>query len=210
MGKRIRGIIVDLGGVISDPSPRLAVLRQCERDLGLPPGQLEQLLFSSEQWREVSTGKISAHEYWRSFQERLGQPVPPALLPFQYNPFAYELIRTDMLHLVKQLGNNYAIALCSNATFHLHVLLAEHRMWHLFETVVISAYVGMRKPNPDILLLTADLLSVTPRQCLFVDDKTRNTDVAAELGMQVIPFESRTALQARLIQLGIFPQGDPR
>ncbi len=203
MANEIRGIIFDLGGVLSDTAPRKAVLHECERSLGLSQGQIDDLLFNSEAWHRVSSGKMSARDYWEWFVARLGQTPPAALAPFRYNPFAYEALRPEMLTLVAQLGERYRIALCSNATFHLNILLAENRMWHLFDTVVISAYVAMRKPDPEILLLTARRLALAPQQCLFIDDKERNTAVAADLGMRTIPFHSSTTLNGQLAEHGI-------
>lgn len=55
-----------------------------------------------------------------------------------------------------------------------------------FDTVVISAEVGLRKPDPAIWLLACDRLGLSPGECVFVDDLQRNLDVAAELGMATV------------------------
>lgn len=56
----------------------------------------------------------------------------------------------------------------------------------LFDTVVDSSQVGMRKPDPAIYRLTCERLGLAPSQCLFVDDLHCNVDAAASLGMTVI------------------------
>ncbi len=53
----------------------------------------------------------------------------------------------------------------------------------LFDAVVISGEVGMRKPEPAIFLLAAEALGLTPRQCAFVDDVPANVAAAADCGM---------------------------
>jgi putative hydrolase of the HAD superfamily len=60
----------------------------------------------------------------------------------------------------------------------------------LFEVVVDSAFVGMRKPDPAIYELTAHRLGVRPQECVFVDDLEINCDAARELGMAAVRFES--------------------
>jgi putative hydrolase of the HAD superfamily len=61
----------------------------------------------------------------------------------------------------------------------------------IFEVVVDSAFVGMRKPEPGIYELTLERLGgVRPEDCVFVDDLEPNCLAARELGMQAVRFES--------------------
>jgi putative hydrolase of the HAD superfamily len=54
----------------------------------------------------------------------------------------------------------------------------------VFETVVDSAFVGMRKPDPEIYALTLERLGLPAEACVFVDDLEVNVDAARQLGMQ--------------------------
>ena len=59
----------------------------------------------------------------------------------------------------------------------------------LFELVVDSAFVGLRKPDPAIFTLTLDRLGgVEPGRCVFVDDLDVNCDAARALGMAAVRF----------------------
>ena len=59
----------------------------------------------------------------------------------------------------------------------------------IFELVVDSAFVGMRKPEPEIYDLTLERLGgVPPETCLFVDDIDVNCDAARALGMTAVHF----------------------
>jgi epoxide hydrolase-like predicted phosphatase len=61
----------------------------------------------------------------------------------------------------------------------------------LFELVVDSAFVGLRKPDPAIFRLTLERLGgVAPERCVFVDDLDVNCAAARELGMAAVRFES--------------------
>ena len=68
----------------------------------------------------------------------------------------------------------------------------------IFEVVVDSAFVGMRKPEPDVYNLTVERLGggLGPADCVFVDDVAVNCDAARELGMAAVVFE--TTDQARV------------
>jgi len=67
----------------------------------------------------------------------------------------------------------------------------------IFEVVVDSAFVGMRKPEPGIYHLTVERLGggLRAEDCIFVDDIAINCDAARELGMTAVRFE--TTEQAR-------------
>jgi putative hydrolase of the HAD superfamily len=67
----------------------------------------------------------------------------------------------------------------------------------IFELVVDSAFVGMRKPDPAIYSLTVERLGdeLRPEECVFVDDTEPNVEAARALGMRAVHF--RDAEQAR-------------
>ena len=60
----------------------------------------------------------------------------------------------------------------------------------LFEVVVDSAFVGLRKPDPAIYELTLERLGdgVAPADCVFVDDLEINCEAARSLGMTAVRF----------------------
>ena len=64
----------------------------------------------------------------------------------------------------------------------------------LFDTVVDSSQVGLRKPDPAIYTLTCERLGLPPSQCLFVDDLQCNVQAAAGLGMTVIHCQDPVAI----------------
>jgi len=199
MGMRaVRGIIFDFGGVFTRIGPREAMLRRCEAELGLNKGELRSLLFAGQHWWDVSTGRISAQEYWWHVREALEGRVPVPLEPFKYNPFAYEQLNGRVIALAKRLHQRYTTALLSNATVYLDALLAEHGLSDLFDVVVNSARVGVRKPDQAIFELALDRMALRPEECLLVDDKKRNTEAAEALGIKAIAFRSAADLIRRL------------
>jgi epoxide hydrolase-like predicted phosphatase len=88
-------------------------------------------------------------------------------------------------------GRGYRMAICTN-----NVREWEAR-WRamlpvdeIFQLVVDSGFVGVRKPDPEIYFLTLERLGVAAGSALFVDDIEINCDAARELGMQAIHFRS--------------------
>jgi HAD superfamily hydrolase (TIGR01509 family) len=53
----------------------------------------------------------------------------------------------------------------------------------MFDVVVISGEVGMRKPEPAIFAHTLELLGLRPEETVFVDDLRHNIDAAVAVGM---------------------------
>ncbi|MEK9736949.1 MAG: HAD-IA family hydrolase, partial [Candidatus Nanopelagicales bacterium] len=53
----------------------------------------------------------------------------------------------------------------------------------MFDVVVISGEVGLRKPDPQIFELTLDQMQLTAGECVFVDDLPHNITAAADLGI---------------------------
>jgi putative hydrolase of the HAD superfamily len=70
----------------------------------------------------------------------------------------------------------------------------------IFEVVVDSAFVGMRKPEPEIYELTLERLGdgVVAEECLFIDDIEVNCEAARTLGMQAVRFVDATQAIAEL------------
>jgi putative hydrolase of the HAD superfamily len=194
----MRGIIFDFGGVFTKTHSRDVVLHGLEDQLGLARGALLGLLFAGENWWSVSTGKTSADSYWRRICDALGGQVPPALESFKHNPFAFDELNGTMVALARRLHRRHKIGLLSNATPYLEVLIEQNGLADLFDIIVNSARVGLRKPDPEIYRLTLAKLELEPRHCLFVDDKERNTEVAQTLGMKALVFRSAADLERQL------------
>jgi putative hydrolase of the HAD superfamily len=106
-----------------------------------------------------------------------------------------------MLELMRELRRRgYRLAILTNN------VREWEEMWRaklpideIFEFVVDSAWVGMRKPEPGIYQLTLKRLgSVDPGECLFVDDNELNVQAARELGMQAVHFQSNAQAIAEI------------
>lgn len=74
----------------------------------------------------------------------------------------------------------------------------------LFDTVVLSGEVGMRKPEKEIFLHAAQTLGLDPAECVFIDDMEANVAAARACGMTgVLHTETATTAQALQELLGV-------
>ncbi|MGA7395914.1 MAG: HAD-IA family hydrolase, partial [Solirubrobacterales bacterium] len=71
----------------------------------------------------------------------------------------------------------------------------------LFETVVDSAFVGLRKPDPKIYELTLMRIELAPEACIFIDDMKINCDAASELGIHAVHFRETAQARAEVHEL---------
>jgi putative hydrolase of the HAD superfamily len=128
-----------------------------------------------------------------------GEPVPPDGL-LQRMFAATELV-PDMVDVVRDLrGSGVRTGLLSNSwgrrDGYPPDLLGE-----LFDDVVISGQVGMRKPEERIFRLALDRLGLAPTECAFVDDVEANVRAAAEFGLVGVHHQAAEVTKARLAEL---------
>jgi putative hydrolase of the HAD superfamily len=71
----------------------------------------------------------------------------------------------------------------------------------LFDVVVISAEVGLHKPQPEIYLLAAERLGIAPEDCVFVDDLRENCAGAEVVGMTAVVHRDVDETIARVEEL---------
>ncbi|MEX0992949.1 MAG: HAD family phosphatase [Solirubrobacterales bacterium] len=98
-----------------------------------------------------------------------------------------------MIELMRELrGRGYRMAILTNNVREWEPLWrAKLEVDEIFELVVDSAFVGMRKPSTTIYELTLERLgNMRPAQCAFIDDNEVNVAAARELGMHAILFHS--------------------
>ncbi len=174
-----------------DPSPR----RRLAERLGLPLETLVRAIFDSESARQASLGQIRAEQHWQQVMQDLG------LSPQQAEPIATEFFQgdamdEDLVGFIRSLRPVYRTALISNAWSDLRDFLIRQRIADAFDEIVVSAEVGLMKPDPRIYDLALQRLGVAPQEAVFLDDFGENVEAARAIGMHAIQFvEPQVALQ---------------
>jgi putative hydrolase of the HAD superfamily len=133
----------------------------------------------------IETGAVTMEEFERELAAKLrttgGDPVAAEGLVRRM--FSGAEADTRMLNAVRKARESgLRTALLSNSWGNRESYAFEH-FDTLFDAVVISGEVGMRKPDPGIYALAAREVGVPPEQCVFVDDIAANVRGAAAAGM---------------------------
>jgi len=201
----IKAVIWDLGGVIlrtEETAPR----QQLADRLGMARYDLEELVFHSPSGMRAQRGEISVEQHWENLRQELNlskEEMPAVREAF----WGGDRIDTNLLEDIRSLRPRVRLGLLSNAFSDLRQVITE--VWgfsDVFETLVISAEVGIMKPDARIYHLALDRLAVRPDEAVFIDDFPRNVAGSQALGIPTILFQNRQQawqeLQAWLAQAG--------
>lgn len=181
--------------------PPGASRRSFERALGLEPNTLGGF-FREDAWVEVSTGRQTEEEFWAGVCAGFPRTPDPALAARLWKHlFLHGLVRASVVDMAREVRATATVSLLSNAALSLRPVIAP--LLPLFEDVIISAEVGLRKPDPEIFLLALDRLGARPQEVLFVDDFAHNIAAAATLGIRGHHFVSPGRLRAALVRHGL-------
>jgi putative hydrolase of the HAD superfamily len=195
---QIKAVISDFGGVLT--SPMLDSFAGFQDASGI---SLEQLgVAIGKLWEregahplfELETGRMTEARFLALISEQLsiqlGREV--TLHGFAERYFEHLHPNEPMIEYMRKLRERgYKLAICTNN------VREWERLWRaklpvdeIFEVVVDSAFVGTRKPEPQIYEITLERLGVTPETALLIDDLELNCDAARALGIEAIWFRS--------------------
>ena len=161
----------------------------------------------------LERGECTDEEFERLLAAELrhvdGQPVRAEKLLERM--FAAGVLQADMLELVRSLRQaGLRTALLSNSWGNSGIGYPKHLFGELFDVVVISAEVGMRKPEERIFRHTAALLGLEPQECVFIDDVEANITAAQAIGLAALHHRESAATLAQLTELiGALPGQEP-
>ncbi|HYM16185.1 MAG TPA: HAD family hydrolase, partial [Dehalococcoidia bacterium] len=149
----VRGLIFDYGGVLWDM--RWDVTRDPEAEHGRRDRAIVETLYGSETWRQIEVG-VGDREAWLSsahhdLEAAAGRELPPLHTHWRDQQ---HLIAPN-IDLIRRLRPPYRTAVLSNADNTLRGRLRQHGIIELFDDVVVSADVGIAKPDPRIYTLAA-------------------------------------------------------
>jgi epoxide hydrolase-like predicted phosphatase len=192
-------LIIDFGGVLTT-SVWDSFAAFC-REAGLAEDTVKRLFRTDPDaladLRELEMGRIEENEFERRFAKRLGLADGSDLIDSMFRGMRPEERMVEAVRAARAGGVRTGLLSNSWSTGHYdRDLLAE-----LFDAVVISAEVGLHKPQPEIFRLAADRLGVEPERCVFVDDLRENIEGAEAVGMTGILHRDPEDTVARLEEL---------
>jgi putative hydrolase of the HAD superfamily len=194
----LRGLLIDYGGVLTtDVFASFSAF--CELE-GLEPDAVSRAFREDAECRELMLGLETGTVPQEHFE-----PALAALLGVQPSGLIERLFGGTepderMAETVRRLrAGGTRTGLLSNSwgtTRYPRGLMAE-----LFDAVVISGEVRMRKPSPEIYALGTERLGLPPAECVFVDDLYVNLAPAEELGMATVHHRTTDDTIAQLERL---------
>jgi putative hydrolase of the HAD superfamily len=192
----IRAVVSDFGGVLT--SPLIESFARFQDEAGIP---LEALGTAMARIAErdganplfaLECGHMTERDFLSRIGEQLREDLGRDVEMHTFTERYWGSLRPNepLIALMRELRDRgYRMALLTN-----NVREWEPR-WRamlpvdeIFEVVVDSAFVGMRKPEPAIYRLTCERLGVEASECLFVDDIGVNCEAARAAGMTPVHF----------------------
>jgi putative hydrolase of the HAD superfamily len=177
-------LLVDFGGVLTT-NVFDAFADFCRAE-GLAPDTVRDRFMTDPEARdllgELETGRIGEAQFEPRFAALLGLEPAEGLIDRLFAGMVPEPVMLGAVRSARDAGvrtgllsNSWGQERYDRAT------LAE-----LFDAVVISGEVGMRKPSPEIYALAAERLGREPGRIVFVDDLPGNLKPAREIGMATV------------------------
>jgi putative hydrolase of the HAD superfamily len=200
----IKAVISDFGGVLTTPLIESFLAYQREtgvslEDLGVAMGRLMEEDGGRHPLFELEKGNMTEDEFTR----RLGAELGVELTTMRDVYFEHLHPNEPMIDYLRGLKTTgLRLALLTNN------VREWEPMWRpklpdvdeLFEVIVDSGFVGMRKPEPEIYHLTLERMGggLQAEDCLFVDDIEVNCEAARQLGMTAVRFHDNEQAIAEL------------
>ncbi len=195
---RVEAIISDFGGVLT--SPLIGSFIAFQEYSGVPLEELGKAMAAVGQALgtnplfELETGRMTEAEFLRSIGEQLSRQLDRPVVMDGFGERYFSTLRPNkiLIDYMRELRRRgYRLAICTNNVreweFRWRAMLPVDE---IFETVVDSAFVGTRKPEPRIYELTLERLGVDAQAALLIDDIEINCDAARRLGMRAVHFRS--------------------
>jgi putative hydrolase of the HAD superfamily len=200
----ITAVAFDMAGVLVD-SP-WEDLDAYARELGLPEGAFRPFFRGHPKHMLVERGLLPTDEFFTHVCDEVeavyGRPVDkPRLAQAAYRTVDVEKILPSMVELVTAVGKWCTTALVTNN--------AKEATWrdklpgHLFDHIVDSSGLGVRKPDPAIYQILLDRVDRPASEVLFIDDFEENLPPAGALGINTLLFVDVEQCRRALADLGV-------
>ena len=196
----IKAFIFDFGGVLTrteDHTPRHA----WDERLGLPAGSVERAVHHSDIWIQAQLGRITPRAYWNGVAELLYMRKDD-IDELRRDFFSGDRLNHKLVALIRDLRDKrYPVALLSNESLQLESRLREYGIHDLFDHILISAQIGMMKPDPTVYRVALHTAGAAPHETVFIDDSLVNVRGAQPLGIHTILFRPELDLKAEITKL---------
>lgn len=194
-----RAVFFDFGGVIVRTEYQAPREHLAER-LNMDYEDLVKLVFDGETARRASVGDLAEDEHWRAVARRLGRPVEE-IDSIRAEFFAGDVLDRTLVDFIASLRPRYKTGVISNAWPSLRAYLIDQKLDRAFDTLIISAEVGVTKPDAKIYQIARQQAEVEAAEAIFIDDARENIEGANAAGMHGILFRDQSQVLGELRKL---------
>lgn len=182
----VDAVLFDFGGVITD-SPFTAFANY-ERANRLEPGfirSVNAINHHDNAWARLERNEVVFDTFCDAFEAECFEAGGKVDARALFSTLSGEL-RPEMVEAVRRCREHFKTGLLTNNFVTPVAWPGREDVLGLFDTVVESSVVGVRKPDPRFYLLACERLDVEPHRAVFLDDLGVNLKPARELGMVTI------------------------
>ena len=200
--KNIKNVVFDIGNVIVRWSP-IEITRLTFGEVN-DLQQRSNSIFQSDIWLDLNKGKISESEAKERYQQSIALSESECDQLFYYVKQTQILLygSIDLLKRVKAAGYR-VYALTDNVTDIVEHLKSTHSFWSEFDGTIVSADLGILKPQPEIYHALFNQYALEPKETVFIDDMPNNVKGAESTGMYAIQFINSSQCEKSLKTLGL-------
>jgi putative hydrolase of the HAD superfamily len=201
----IEAVVFDLGNVLIDFDHTIAA-KKISRFADKSLQEIFALFFDSGLTGLFEEGKISSREFFSQVKEMINLKLDyEAFLPIWNDIFFLTPKNHSVYNLANSLKGQCKIALLSNINvLHLDYLRKNFPVFDVFDHVLASCDLGLRKPDPLIYKKTLEVIGVSSAPCVFyTDDRPELVNKAQELGIKSFVFQGTEKLRRDLESAGI-------
>ena len=186
----IKAVLFDIGGVMTDSMT--AAMDELSRLTGATPGDIAEVIFggygvgSGNPWHRVELGELALSDFVDLARRTHGARVGTLDAALMIQVFGQLRVHPEMVEAVRAVRRRgiRTAAVTNNARELAEIWRTAVFADDLFDLVVDSSEVGLRKPDPAIFELTLDKLGVLAEEAILLDDMAVNCDAAAALGIR--------------------------
>jgi len=150
--------------------------------------EIDMAVFGSASARRASVGEITEDEHWSAVFKRIKQPASQMQV-FRNNFFGGDIIDHNLVEYIRSLRGKFHTGLISNAWSGLRKFITEEKLIDLFDTIIISAEIGVVKPSAKIYEVALEQAKVGAGEAVFVDDVHANIEGCEKVGMKGVLFK---------------------
>ncbi|MGN6391332.1 MAG: HAD family hydrolase [Gemmatimonadales bacterium] len=198
----ITHVFFDIGGVLGTNGWDRGERASAAEHFGLEVDELEEMHSESKSMLEM--GHITLDEYLHTAV--FHRPRPFTLEAFKAYMFSLSQPNQDTIALARGLarGGRHRLMTLNNESAELNLYRIDRfGLRDIFVAFFSSCWLGVLKPARRIYEVALAIAQADPAASVFIDDRPRNLEPAAALGMQTIQFTDAAKLESELARLKV-------